>query len=55
MGQQVKGRVLLYMTFFRDKCVIVQFSTTDDDATFTRFEPLFRVMANSTVILSQYE
>lgn len=55
MGQQLKMRTLAYMTFFRDNVVTVQFSTTDDDATFTRFEPLFRVMANSTVILSQYE
>jgi len=55
MGQQFKMRSLCYMTFFRDKVVMLQFSTTDDDATFTRFEPLFRVMANSTVILSRYE
>lgn len=55
MGQQFKMRCLMYMTFYRDKVITVQFMTEDDDATFTRFEPLFRLMANSTVILSQYE
>ncbi len=55
MGQQTKMRTMMYMTFFRDKVIMVQFATPDEDTTFLRFEPLFRAMANSTVILSQYE
>jgi len=55
MGQQFKLRSLMYMTFYRDNIVTLHFSTKDDDMTFMRFEPLFRLMANSTVILSQYE
>jgi len=55
MGQQIRTRFLMYMTLFRDKVITIQFSTMDDDATFARFDPLFRLMANSTVILGKYE
>ena len=55
MGQQVAMRWQVYFTFFREKVISLQFSTVDNDATFSRFEPLFRLMANSVVVLSQYE
>lgn len=58
-GQDFRLRLLVYTTFYRDRTISVQFSTddaTDDaDSTFTRFEPLFRLMANSVVILSRYD
>lgn len=55
MGHQISIRSINYLTIYQHKIVMLQFSTLDNDITFARFEPLFQLMANSAVILSQYE
>ncbi len=54
-GQQARMRILMYMTFHREKLIVLLFATEDDEATYARFEPLFQLMANSVVILSRYD
>lgn len=55
MGQDIKLRTLMYMTFYKDRFIMVQFTTKEEDAIFAKFEPLFRLMANSIIVLNQYE
>ena len=55
MGKEIRMRGLFYVTFYSDRTISLLFSTSDEDATYARFEPLFHAMANSVIILNQYE
>jgi hypothetical protein len=55
MGQEVTMDVLTFITVYRNLMVNVQFSTASGDGAYARLLPLFRVMANSFVLTSQYE
>jgi len=55
LDQSVRFRCLSFQTVFRHQVVNMLFLTEDNQETFATFEPLFRLMANSMVILSRYE
>lgn len=55
LDQSVRFRCLSFQTVFRHQVVNMLFQTEDNQETFATFEPLFRLMANSMVILSRYE